>query len=61
MTRDCKNLKETLDIARRALSHLEKQKVGFGLHTPPHILIEIEEKEKEIANLQARLAAQGCE
>ena len=58
---DCEALKEIMAMARRALAHLERQKAAFGLHTPPHILIDIEEKEKEIAKLQRRAAALECE
>ena len=58
--RECEDLKETLDIAHRALRHLETQKVGFGLHTPPYILIQIEDKKREIRDLEIRLDILEC-
>ncbi len=44
--------------ARRVLAHLEAQAAGFGaLHVPAHLQIELEEKRREVAALEARLAA----
>lgn len=44
-----------LRMARRALALLEQQVAGYGaLHTPVHLLIELEEKRREVAELEAR-------
>jgi hypothetical protein len=49
-------LQKSLTMARRALSILEEQAAGFGkLHTPVHLQIELEEKRREVAALEARL------
>lgn len=49
-------LQRSLTMARRALSILEEQAAGFGkLHTPAHLQIELEEKRREVAELEARL------
>lgn len=51
-------LERTLAMARRSLAILEEQAAGFGkLHAPPHLLIELEEKRREVAELEARLQA----
>jgi hypothetical protein len=43
-------------MARRALAHLEEQIAGFGtLHVPTHLKIELEEKRREVANLEAQM------
>ena len=45
-----------LAMARRALAHLEEQLAGFGaLHAPAHLKIEVEEKRRRVAELEARL------
>ncbi len=45
-----------LEMARRSLAGLEKQAAGFGeLHKPSHLQIELEEKRKEVAELEKRL------
>lgn len=43
-----------LKIHRRRLEILQEQAAAFGLHTPPHIAIEIEDLEAEIAALLAQ-------
>lgn len=44
-----------LQRARRALAILEQQAAGFGaLHIPVHLQIELEEKRREVAELEAR-------
>lgn len=44
-----------LRMARRTLAILEQQAAGYGaLHTPVHLLIELEEKRREVAELEAR-------
>ncbi|MBL1174140.1 tetratricopeptide repeat protein [Pantanalinema sp. GBBB05] len=54
---DCANLKETLAIAKRVLANLEKRKAGYtALSMPPDLEIELEEKRKEVAELEERLA-----
>ncbi len=51
-------LEQALTKARHVLAILEGQAAGYGsLAVPPHIVIQIEEKQKEIAGLEARLAA----
>jgi len=47
-----KNLKQTLDTARRYLFILEEQAAAFGLYPPRHILIEIQDITTIIAELQ---------
>ncbi len=47
-----------LAMARRALGILELQAAGYGaLHIPVHLQIELEEKRREVAELEARLNA----
>jgi hypothetical protein len=49
------DLKQLIYIHRRALQKLKEQQALFGSHTPPHILIEIEDKEAQIDQLQMEL------
>lgn len=42
---------ELLNIRKRHLHELEKQQAHFGLHTPPHITLEIEQLRTEIERL----------
>ncbi|HFD39323.1 MAG TPA: NB-ARC domain-containing protein, partial [Anaerolineae bacterium] len=50
-------LQRTLARARRALQILEEEKAGFGaLRVPVDLQIELEEKRREVASLEARLA-----
>lgn len=45
-----------LAMARRSLAHLEEQAAGFGrLQMPAHLRIDLEEKRREVAELQARV------
>lgn len=45
-----------LVMARRSLAILEEQAAGFGkLHLPAHLRIDLEEKRREVAELEARL------
>ncbi|MEG5171421.1 caspase family protein [Microcoleus sp. B3-D7] len=45
-----------LAMARRSLAILEEQAAGFGkLQMPGHLRIELEEKRREVAELEARL------
>jgi hypothetical protein len=37
------------------LNKLKEQQAAFGLHTPPHVLIQIEDLEAEIEDLQSKL------
>ncbi len=53
---DREALQRTLNRARRALQILEAQKAGFGIRFPVDLQIELEEKEKEVASLEARLS-----
>ncbi len=50
------DLTAALERARRALAILEEQAAGFGaLHIPAHLQLELEEKRREVADLEARL------
>ena len=50
------SLRRQLEQARRVLAVLEEQAAGFGaLHVPAHLQLELEEKRREVANLEARL------
>ena len=45
-----------LAMARRSLAILEEQAAGFGkLHIPAHLQLDLEEKRREVAELEARL------
>lgn len=45
-----------LAMARRSLAILEEQAAGYGkLQMPPHLRIDLEEKRREVAELEARL------
>ncbi|MBU7584602.1 MAG: toll/interleukin-1 receptor domain-containing protein [Nostoc sp. TH1S01] len=52
---DQEALQQTLNRARRALQILEEQKAGYGIRVPVDFQIEIEEKQKEVYSLEARL------
>jgi hypothetical protein len=53
---DCKDLDRALAMARRALTILEEQAAGFGaLHVPAHLKIELEEKRRQVAELEAKM------
>ncbi len=56
------DLTRALDMAQRSLEVLETQAAGYSALTiPTHLVLELEEKRKEIARLeaQARAAAAG--
>ncbi len=46
---------ELLAIQRRRLGELEKQAATLGLHTPPHVVIEMEDIRRAIADLESQL------
>ena len=51
-------LERTLAMAQRSLEILEQQAAGYtSLTIPAHLRIELEEKRKEVADLEQRLAA----
>jgi S1-C subfamily serine protease len=53
---DRQTTERALAMARRSLNILEEQAAAFGkLHIPAHLQIELEEKRREVADLQARL------
>ncbi|MEH2005093.1 tetratricopeptide repeat protein [Nostoc sp.] len=49
-------LQRTLNRARRALQILEEEKASYGIRIPPDLVIELEEKQKEVTSLEARLS-----
>jgi len=50
-------LSRTLTMARRALTILEEQAAGYtALTIPVHLQLELEEKRREVAELEARIA-----
>ncbi|HEY9909132.1 MAG TPA: GUN4 domain-containing protein [Thermosynechococcaceae cyanobacterium] len=54
---DCANLEKTLAIAKQTLARLEQQKAGHTfLSMPPNLEVDLEEKRKEVAELESRLA-----
>ncbi|WGV25717.1 tetratricopeptide repeat protein [Halotia branconii] len=53
---DQEALQRTLNRARRALQILEEEKAGFGIRVPVDLQIELEEKQKEVTSLEARLS-----
>jgi len=48
-------LRKLISRNQRHLQKLEEQKASFGLHTPPHILTEIEDIEVELGRLRTEL------
>jgi len=49
-----------LAMARRSLAILEEQAAGYDkLQIPSHIRINLEEKRREVAELEARLRDEG--
>ncbi|RMF82615.1 MAG: hypothetical protein D6739_08220 [Nitrospirae bacterium] len=53
---DREGLERALAMARRALAILEEQAAGFtALTIPAHLKIELEEKRREVAELERRL------
>jgi hypothetical protein len=54
---DYLNLEKTLIIAKKILAKLEFKKAGYTfLSIPPELEIELEEKQKEVIDLEDRLA-----
>lgn len=51
------NKKKLLENHERRLQKLKEKKAIYGLETPPDILMEIEDIEKEVAELQGQLKA----
>lgn len=51
------DIDKILAIKQRRLQILKMQEAKFGINTPPHILMEIEDAESEINKLQAELDA----
>ncbi|MEH2455110.1 tetratricopeptide repeat protein [Nostoc sp.] len=49
-------LQRTLTRARRALQILEEEKASYGIRVPVDLQIELEEKQKEVTSLEARLS-----
>ncbi|MBN3949268.1 MAG: tetratricopeptide repeat protein [Nostoc sp. NMS7] len=49
-------LQRTLNRARRALQILEEEKASFGIRISPDLVIELEEKQKEVTSLETRLS-----
>ena len=49
-------LQRTLNRARRALQILEEEKAGYGIRVPVDLQIDLEEKQKEVTSLEARLS-----
>ncbi|AFY35331.1 tetratricopeptide repeat protein [Calothrix sp. PCC 7507] len=49
-------LEQTLNRARQFLQILEVQKASYGLRVPVDLVIELEEKQKEVSSLEARLS-----
>ncbi|BAY32471.1 hypothetical protein NIES2107_43600 [Nostoc carneum NIES-2107] len=52
---DREALQRTLNRARRALQIIEEEKASYGIRVPVDLQIELEEKQKEVASLEARL------
>ncbi|MEH2255967.1 tetratricopeptide repeat protein [Nostoc sp.] len=49
-------LQRTLNRARRALQILEEEKASYGIRVPVDLQIELEEKQKEVTSIEARLS-----
>ncbi|WP_238846254.1 ATP-binding protein [Nostoc edaphicum] len=49
-------LQRTLNRARRALQIIEEEKASYGIRVPVDLQIELEEKQKEVTSLEARLS-----
>lgn len=49
------DVKKIVSMQQRRLQKLREQQAMFGINTPPHILIEIEDLEAEINKLQSEL------
>lgn len=55
------DIKNLIEKHHRNLQKLKEQKAAFGLHTPPYILIEIEDAEAKIRHLEVQLSEQQIE
>jgi hypothetical protein len=53
------SLEELIRVNNRKLNKLQLQAAQFGISTPPHISIEIEDTEREVARLKKQLKALG--
>ncbi len=54
---DPQSLRQSLETARRMLAFLEQQAAGYtSLTIPAHLQIELEDKRREVASLESRLA-----
>jgi len=59
---DREKLNRTLTMARRALAILEEQVAGFGaLHVPAHLKIELEEKRRQVAELETKMGGESTD
>jgi len=57
--RERESLQQQLSFTRRRSNELQKQKAIFGFSADPSIIIQLEETEKEIAQLEQRLRMLG--
>ena len=57
-TEDQKPLLQLVEINQRRLHVLQTQKAQYGSLTPPHVVLDIEDTEKEIARLQRLIAGE---
>ncbi|MCU0493933.1 MAG: CHAT domain-containing protein [Chloroflexaceae bacterium] len=48
-------LREQLTILKRRLSILQQQQAMYGISSPPHVIMEIEDLEKQIKQLEGRI------
>lgn len=53
---DKESLQRTLNRARRALQIIEEEKASYGIRVPVDLQIELEEKQKQVKSLEARLS-----
>ncbi|MEH2155399.1 NB-ARC domain-containing protein [Nostoc sp.] len=56
LDKERESLQRTLNRARRALQILEEEKASYGIRVPVDLQIELEEKQKEVTSLEARLS-----
>ncbi|MDQ2999579.1 MAG: hypothetical protein M3R61_21305, partial [Chloroflexota bacterium] len=52
-------LRDLIRANNRTLNKLQLQAAAYGINTPPHISIQIEDTEREIARLKKQLQALG--
>ncbi|RME45082.1 MAG: hypothetical protein D6796_10970 [Caldilineae bacterium] len=55
------NLQKLITFKRRRLQKLQEQAALFGINTPPHIQIEIEDLTAELAELESRSQSRAGE